>query len=236
MLNSKTLRHIQKIGIETDHIAAFGGKSKGNKHLLRVVKIAKFMAKKTGADLKVTEAGAWLHDTALPTGNDYDPVTNKRVVKRLLQSVDLTPAEIERIAECVASHEGTKRPSSIEAQIVHDADVIEKTGILGIIRHTWKMTNSGTIDPTDVKDTDARAVLQHIAWRRAQLRLPLSRKFARALSVPVSMKQARDIVAITAPLAHRGVITEKIAKVLEKRLNKKQVIALKSQLVVTYLQ
>lgn len=236
MLNAKTLKHIQRIGVETDHLAAFGGKSKGNKHLSRVVKIAKFMAMKTGADLKVTEAGAWLHDTALPTGNDYDPATNKRVVKKMLKDVDLTAAEIELISECVASHEGTKRPSLLEAQIVHDADVIEKTGILGIIRHTWKLTNSGKIDHANVKDADARTVLLHITWRRAQLRLPLSRKFARTLSVPMSTKQAREIVAITAPLAHRGVITEKIAKVLEKKLSKKQVTALKSQLAVAYLK
>src|ERR1700739_2234257 len=171
MLNKKTLKQIQKAAIRIDHDAAFGGKSKGNKHLSRVVRIAKFLAKRAGADLKITEAGAWLHDSALPTGNDYDPVWNAEIVRKILKDVDLTEKEIEKIAECAASHEGTKTPASLEAQIVHDADVIEKTGILGIIRHTWKLTNSRKIDLDRISTRDAREILKHIAWRKKQLKL-----------------------------------------------------------------
>ncbi len=236
MLDKKILRKIQKIAIGVDHDAAFGGKSKGNKHLERAVRIALFLAEKSGADLNITEAGAWLHDTALPTGNDYDPEKNKRVVRGLLKGIDLTSQEVGRIAECAASHEGTKAPSSPEAKIVHDADVIEKTGILGLVRHTWKLTNSGKLDPEHVTSADVQAILSHIAWRKKQLRLPLSKKLAQRVAAKPAKKQARRIVATVAHLAQRGIITEVIATKLSKELSASQRASLKSQLSLAYLK
>jgi len=85
MLNKNTLQKIKKLALKTDHNIAFGGKSKGNKHLLRVVRVAKFLAQKTGADEHVAVAGAFLHDTALPSGNDYNYLKNKKIVKKLLR-------------------------------------------------------------------------------------------------------------------------------------------------------
>ncbi len=236
MLNKKVLQKIRKIALDVDHNAAFGGKSKGNKHLERAVRIALFLAKKSGADLNITEASTWLHDTALPTGNDYDPEKNRRVVRRLLKGVNLTPVEVARIAECAASHEGTKAPSSLESKIVHDADVIEKTGILGLIRHTWKLTNSGKLDPEHVTGADVRAILNHIAWRKKQLRLPLSKKLAQRVEAKPAKKQAKQIVATVARLAQRGVITEVIATKLSKELSASQRASLKSQLSLAYLK
>jgi len=32
---------------------------------------------------------------------------------------------------------------TIEAKVVHDADVIDKLGLLGVIKHTWKLANQG---------------------------------------------------------------------------------------------
>jgi HD superfamily phosphodiesterase len=236
MLDKKTLKEIRKVAIEIDHDAAFGGKSKGNKHLERVVRIARSLALSEGADLALTEAGAWLHDSALPTGNDYDPVKNERVVRAILKGVGLAKADIARIAECAASHEGTKAPASLEAQIVHDSDVIEKTGILGIIRHTWKLTNSNKIDPKNIRDADVRAVVDHIAWRQKQLRLPLSRKIAKSVTPKLSMKKAREIVEVVAPLAQKGVITERIVPIVAKRLSASHAKLLRGQIAGAYLR
>lgn len=236
MLSQKQVRHIQKIALAMDHDAAFAGKSKGNKHLSRAVRIAKHLAKQTGADIALTEAGAWIHDAALFTGNDYDPKKNTRVVKKLLQEVGLTKDAVDQIAECAASHEGTKAPSSLEAKIVHDADVIEKTGILGVIRHTWKLTNSAKLRPHAITDNDVQGILTHIAWRRKQLCLKQSRAFAREMHVPISLAKAKRIVALAAPLAEKGVITEKIAQRLSVLLTRGEKSALKSQLNLSYLK
>ena len=59
MLNKNILLKIKKLALKIDHDIAFGGKSKGNKHLLRVVRIAKFLARKAGANESIAVAGAF---------------------------------------------------------------------------------------------------------------------------------------------------------------------------------
>ena len=83
MLDKKTLQKIRNIALTVDHDAAFGGKSKGNKHLQRVVRIAKFLARAEGANISITEAGAFLHDTALPSGNDYEYARDEKTALAL---------------------------------------------------------------------------------------------------------------------------------------------------------
>src|SRR3989338_9041545 len=194
MLNKNTLQKIKKLALKTDHNVAFSGKSKGNKHLLRVVLIAKFLAQKTGADESIVVAGAFLHDTALPSGNDYDYLQNKRIAKDLLKPFNLSQIELERISECVASHEGIASPKTLEAKVVHDADVLEKLGLLGIIRHTWKLTNSGKINYKTVTDKNIKTILDHIEWRRKRLQTPIARKIAKHLTVPVGKQKAKTMV------------------------------------------
>jgi len=236
MLDKKTLLKIKELALKIDHDIAFSGKSKGNKHLLRVVRVAQFLARKTGANPAITLAGAFLHDTALPSGNDYEYSRNKRIVKRLLGRFNLSRDELNKIAECVASHEGTVEPKSLEAKIVHDADVLEKVGLLGIIRHTWKTTNQNKLDPSDVKDEDVDKIINHISLRRQRLQTPIARKIAKHLTVPVSKQRTKTIVMLSADLAANGIITEKIAVALRKHLSQRQNKKLKEQLNLGYLR
>jgi HD superfamily phosphodiesterase len=235
MLNKNTLLKIKKMAIKIDHDDAFAGKSKGNKHLDRVVKVARFLAKKTLANESVTVAGAFLHDTALPSGNDYNYLQNKKIVKKLLVNLNLSQDELEAIAECVASHEGTKTPKTLEAKIVHDSDVLEKTGILGIIRHTWKLTNTGKINFKNITNEDVAMVIDHIKWRSKKLQTPMAKKIGKYLTIPISKKTAKIIVAISSDLAFKGVVTEKIAVSLRKHLSEKENEKLKEQLSLSYL-
>lgn len=235
MLNKNTLLKIKKIALKIDHDVAFGGKSKGNKHLLRVVRVAKFLAQKTGADEYIAVAGAFLHDTALPSGNDYDYLQNKRMVKDLLKNLHLSQNELDGIAECVASHEGTTNPKTLEAKVVHDSDVLEKTGLLGIIRHTWKSTNSGKINHKNVTDKDVKMVIDHIEWRRKKLQTPIAKKIGKYLTIPINNEKAKIIVSISSDLAFNSIVTEKIVVALRKHLNKKENEKLKEQLNLTYL-
>ncbi len=232
---TNTLQKIKNLALKIDNDIAFGGKSKGNKHLLRVVKVAKFLAQKTGADLFISIAGAYLHDTALPSGNDYNYKNNKEIVKDLLKSFTISKKELDGIAECVASHEGTFKPKSLEAKVVHDSDVLEKTGLLGIIRHTWKLTNSGKINHKNITDKDVKLVIDHIDWRRKKLQTPIAKKIAKFLTIPINKEKAKIIVSISSELAFNSVVTEKIAVALRKHLNKKENEKLKEQLNLAYL-
>ncbi|MEO8637809.1 MAG: HD domain-containing protein [Candidatus Taylorbacteria bacterium] len=234
MLDKVTMKKITNIGLETDWNQAFGAKSKGNRHLFRVVKLAVFMAKKLGANVPIVEAAAWLHDTALPSGNDYNYSSNKRIVLKILEELDLTKHEQNEIAECVASHEGTGKAKSLEARIVHDADVLEKSGILGIIRHTWKVSNQGNRGFIDDKTSDV--ILKHLQWRSKKLSTPLARQIYTYVSIPVSRKKAKEIIFFVAPKAIKGIVTEKIAESLLPKLSKMQKNRLKEQLAMTYLK
>ncbi len=43
---------------------------------------------------------------------------------------------------------------TIEAKIVHDADVLDKMGHLGVIRQTWKKANSGVVTETIAEELE----------------------------------------------------------------------------------
>ncbi|MFZ2500443.1 MAG: HD domain-containing protein [Minisyncoccia bacterium] len=236
MLNRDTLVKIKEIALKIDNDIAFGGKSKGNKHLFRVVRVAKFLAQKMGANSKIAMAGALLHDTALPSGNDYNYLKNKEIVILLLKPLRLSKDESDKIAECVASHEGTTIPKSLEAKIVHDADVLEKTGLLGIIRHTWKMTNSGKLNHERVNDQDIKRITNHMAWRNKKLQTLLAKEIATYLAIPLNKQKTKTIITMTADMAFDSIVTEKIAVALRKRLNKKENEKLKEQLNLGYLR
>lgn len=236
MINKKeTLKKIKELALKIDHDIAFGGKSKGNKHLIRVVRITKFLARKMKANIFIATAGAFLHDTALPSGNDYDYLQNKKIVTKLLKPFNIRKNELNRIAECVASHEGTIKPKSLEAKVVHDADVLEKTGLLGIIRHTWKLTNSEKINHKNVTNKDIQKVLDHIKWRENKLQTNIAKNIARYLNISFTKQKTKTIITVTVKMAFDGIITEKIAFTLHKYLNKEQNKKLKEQLNLSYL-
>lgn len=235
MISKETLQIIKRLALKIDHDVAFAGKSKGNRHLFRVVKLAKYMAKRLRADVSIVEAGAWLHDTALPSGDDYDYEKNKKTVKDILADLDLSQEESDMIAECVASHEGTSKPKILEAKIVHDADVLEKSGVLGVIRHTWKLANSGKLTPNNITEKETRIVLNHLKWRSRKLQTTLAKKIHRYLSVPVTVTQSKKIISIVAKKAVKGIVTEKIADTIGGLLTIAQKERLMEQLNLTYL-
>lgn len=235
MLNKNTLLKIKKLALKIDHDVAFGGKSRGNKHLLRVIRIAKFLARKIGADESIVVAGAFLHDTALPSGNDYNYLKNKKIVKDLLKRFNLSRNELDEIAECVASHEGTVNPKTLEAKVVHDADALEKAGLLGIIRHTWKMTNLKKINHENVEEINVKMILNHLKWRKERLQTSMAKKIGKYLAIPIDRQKVKTIVKLSASMSSDGVITEKIAATLRKHLNKKENEKLKEQLNLSYL-
>lgn len=236
MINKNTLLEIKQLALKIDYDVAFGGKSKGNRHLSRVVKLAKYMAKRLGANVSIVEAGAWLHDTALPSGNDYNYKKNKKIVKAILTGFDLSTEDSDMIAECVASHEGTTKPKSLEAKIVHDADVLEKSGMLGIIRHTWKLANSDKISANNVTRKDTAEILNHLKWRSRKLQTALGKEIHSYLVVPITLAEAEKIISIIAKKAVTGIVTEKIANLIYKELTGQQKRKLKEQLNLAYLK
>lgn len=133
------MKKIKKFGIEMDWNVAFNKRSKGNKHLFRVRKIALYLAEKEGGRKDIIEAAVWLHDVGLIKGNKNHHKTGAKIAKRFLKNIGLDSKLIEQVCHCIEAHEGTVKAKTKEAMIVNDADALDKTGALGVIRHTWKL-------------------------------------------------------------------------------------------------
>lgn len=235
MINKTTLGRIKKFALEIDWQQAFAGRSKGNKHLSRVVKIAIHIANHSGADLDIVAAGAWLHDLALPAGDDYNYKKSKQLALRELGQFKLTSMAAKAVAECIASHEGLVKPASLEAQIVHDADVLDKSGLLGIIRQTWKLVHLGRISSQAITHKEINEIVGHLEWRKKRLGTAAARKLYKRVAVKLDKKFLQKIVPAVAVMAEQGLITEVIAQRLARHINLEQRQKLASQLDLSCL-
>ncbi|MEK7207992.1 MAG: HD domain-containing protein [Patescibacteria group bacterium] len=227
------MQKIKRIALEIDWERSFAGRAKGNRHLFRMVKLAVWMASKLRANIPIVEAAAWLHDIALPSGNDYNYAANKQAAMAVLKRLQLPARERVTIAACVASHEGTGPMRTLEAKIVHDADVLEKSGILGIIRHTWKVSHG---EGAEMDESAVERILHHVRWRATRLQTRLAKNMHAYVTVPLSALQAKKLVLLVALKATRGLTTEKIARALLATLSAKQKAKLQEQLTLTYLK
>lgn len=143
MIRKEQMKKIQAFAIDIDWNGAFAGASKGNRHLFRTVAKAILLAKKVGARTDIVEAGAWLHDTNLEQTITGETLANKEKVVEFLKTMGLEDADIKSVLHCIEAHDGRILATTIEAKVVHDADTLEKSGPLGIIRETWKRCQAG---------------------------------------------------------------------------------------------
>lgn len=148
MISRTQLNQIKDFSLDLDWNQAFGGKSKGNRHLFRIVNLANRIAQKMllldmKINLGVVEAGAWLHDSGLAKDIQGNLLCNQDEVKNFLVKSNIAKEEIQEIIHCIEAHDGNVSARTIEAMIVHDADTLEKLGPLGIIRETWKRSRMG---------------------------------------------------------------------------------------------
>lgn len=220
MLKKEITNQIKWYCVYMDWNVAFNGKSRGNRHLFRVNRIIKFLAKKENSNLFISEMGGWVHDLSLVNGNDNNPENIKKIVEPFLMSLEINSSIAAKILECAVSHEGGKKAMSLEAKIVHDADVIDKSGILGIIRHSWKVVN--LINP-NIKTEDLFKLLQnHLKERQQKLYTESAKKIVVKLNESCAIffkekTQAITILEIIIPMAKRGMTSDAIATYLFKK-------------------
>jgi putative nucleotidyltransferase with HDIG domain len=94
-------------------------------HIPSVVKNAKLLAKKLGADEELAELGALLHDIGRPTRGEKDhEKTGPEEAEKILKEVGYPSEIIEEIKHVVESHRGSGsiRPKTKIAEIVSNAD------------------------------------------------------------------------------------------------------------------
>lgn len=221
MLNNKIIQKIKGDAVRLDWEVAFGGKANGNRHLFRVNKIIKYLLKKEGGDRDITITGGWVHDVSLAWGSDYDEAqVEKRTKKFLKKYKGLHNDEVEEITSCATFHENGGKFLSIEAKIVHDADVIDKSGPLGVIRHVWKMTNmiEGRIIETKA---DLDNLQKHLNKREVSLYTVSAKRMVNKLNVErsgffKSEKEALALIKLISLMTIKDKTSDEIAKFIIK--------------------
>lgn len=116
-------------------------------HIERVVQNAKLIcAQESEADAYLVELAAWVHDIGdYKLNNGIDQSAEQ--IQALLEQFDIAPAVIEKIITIVSevSFSKSKTPTSLEAQIVQDADRLDAIGAVGIARCFAYGGSSGNI-------------------------------------------------------------------------------------------
>ncbi|MGI6132617.1 MAG: HD domain-containing protein [Bacillota bacterium] len=123
----------------TDHPFA------GPDHVARVVALSMEIGASEGADAKVIEAAALLHDIAVPicASNHYE--TGALLARGVLAEAGYGPQEIEAICHAIEAHSryGGPEPATIEAKCLFDADAIDYVGAVGLMRGIGRASTRG---------------------------------------------------------------------------------------------
>jgi len=112
-------------------------------HVMRVFNLAKTIAKtESGVDPEVLQLSALLHDIGGakesndPTGRTDHAVVGSEMAEEILGGLGYDPARIRHVKDCILTHRyrTDKKPESIEAKILFDADKLETVGAIGVAR------------------------------------------------------------------------------------------------------
>ena len=177
-------------------------------HQPRLYALAKRLGEGMAFDDDVLYAAAWLHDLGVFVGHRpedpealaaWDNVAYAmEQVPALLRAFGFPEAKIAAVVAVIAEHQPAASPSSTEATLLRDADILEQLGAVGILRNVSKVGRD-TRFPTF---GDAVALLRrNAAELPGKLRLPQSRAQAEPrVRVLLAFLEAADAEAQGEPL------------------------------------
>ena len=119
--------------------------------MLRVLELAERLGGELGADLEVLRAAALLHDAAgaapeAPAGEGQaaaqaasratHELDSAAFARSVLQAEGWPAKRIEAVTHCICAHRfrGAEDPSTLEAQVLFDADKLDVLGAFGVAR------------------------------------------------------------------------------------------------------
>jgi uncharacterized protein len=118
--------------------------SKGShdwEHTERVLALAVHIAACESADLEIVRYAALLHDLArgeedLSNGQIDHALRGAEMAREILHRHGVPQTQIDRVAPCIETHRfrSGRRPQSLEAEVVFDADKLDSIGAVGIGR------------------------------------------------------------------------------------------------------
>ena len=107
-------------------------------HVERVRALSRIIAEELGGgvDTEVLDIAAILHDVGRALSPENHAEASARFAERLLRALGYPEDRIGRVVEAIRSHSFSsgRRPRSIEAAILSDADKLDALGAVGIAR------------------------------------------------------------------------------------------------------
>jgi len=159
-------------------------------HVERVLRLCMQISKveKEQVDRDVLEVAALLHDVAKYLEKENNALdhgdTGADMAEGFLDSIGFNEDKAESVCHAIRVHTHGEEPHSVEARILHDADLLDKTGCVGIASIFIKacLTNT-TIEETAKfwrKRSKASYVARHIRWlKEPQFYTETARNLAR---------------------------------------------------------
>ncbi len=109
-------------------------------HVLRVLTLAMRIARAEGADISIVRSAALLHDVgrqeAERSGGDH-AVLGATCAREILSKVpNAQPGYAKAVSDAIASHRfrTPPQPSTLEAEVLFDADKLDAIGAVGVAR------------------------------------------------------------------------------------------------------
>ena len=109
-------------------------------HTLAVVRAARWLCPRCGADLDVVECAAWLHDVAKrlkqQKGRDTHAADASAAVAAILADTDFPPGKIPQVRQAIERHVGLRLSAPLqplEAAALWDADKLSKIGAASLV-------------------------------------------------------------------------------------------------------
>jgi uncharacterized protein len=154
-------------------------------HQPRLYALTKQIGEGLVYDDDVVYASAWLHDLGVFIGHrPEDPILLARwdcvlyALDRapgLLMELGFPRQKIAHVLDCIRTHQPTAEPTTLEATILRDADMLEQLGAIGIFRTACKVGR----DTRFHSFTDAASSLQNaLQSLPPKLQLPRAQELA----------------------------------------------------------
>jgi len=149
----------------------------GWEHVERVRALCRVIGEREGADLRILDAAALLHDSGRASDERDHARKSAEFTLEVLTPMGLEPAFIQRVAEAVMAHSFSsgRAATSIEAKVLSDADRLDAMGAIGIYRTVQYNTEHGY---------SAEKVGEHIREKLLKLEDLLYTETAREMARP----------------------------------------------------
>ena len=133
-------------------------------HIQRVVRNARIVGEREGADLSVLLPAAMLHDIALKRGtlaetNDKHAVLGAEQAREILEDIGFK--NVDRICSTIMQHSidsPTKEPRTLEGECLFDADKLDAITATGLARMLQESALAWNMGPTEAAERFIRII------------------------------------------------------------------------------